>query len=130
MRKKFHKLTKEAETKQKSSFFFKNDAFLRIRNWFPFQGRFPRARLQANRTLVRKTLSHDVTILVFLPFREGAKKMDFLLVLFPQESPLHYNQFIKYQIFNMAIYHKQRNLYLCPSLFFTKTTNPPQCRNL
>ena len=94
-----------------------NDDFLRIRNWFPFQGRFPRARLQANRTLVRKTLSHDVTILVFLPFREGAKKMDFPLVLFPQESPLHYNQFIKYQIFNMAIYHKQRNLYLCLGLY-------------
>jgi len=51
--------------------------FLRIRNWFPFQGRFPRARLQANRTLIRKTLSHDVTILVFLPFRETPEKNGF-----------------------------------------------------
>ena len=28
-----------------------------------------------------------------------------------------YNQFIKYQIFNRAFYHKQRNLYLCLSPF-------------
>ena len=34
----------------------------------------------------------------------------------PQESPLHYNQFIKYQIFNVLFHHKQRNLYLCPVL--------------
>jgi len=34
--------------------------------------------------LVRKTLSHDVTFLVFLPLR---KKMDFPRVLIPKESP-------------------------------------------
>ncbi len=34
---------------------------------------FPQARLRANRTLVRKTLSHDVTILVFLPFADRRK---------------------------------------------------------
>ena len=39
-------------------------------------------------------------------FRDGAKEMDFPHVLFPQESPLHYNQLIKYQIFNVAIDHK------------------------
>ena len=60
-----------------------NDDFLCIGNWFPFQGRFPRARLLTNMMLVRKTLSHDVTFFVFLPFHEGAKKMDFPLVLSP-----------------------------------------------
>ena len=36
-------------------------------------GRFPRARLRANTMLVRKTLSHDVTFLVFLPFRDTSR---------------------------------------------------------
>ncbi len=99
----FIRIEKEAGTKQKSSFFLlkENDDFCIYEIDFRSEGRFPRARLQLN------------------CFSRGpAKKMDFPLVLFPQELPLHYNQFIKYQIFNMAIYHKQRNLYLCLSLFF------------
>ena len=34
------------ETKNRRLYEKKNDDFWRIRNWFPFQGRFPRARLQ------------------------------------------------------------------------------------
>ena len=37
-------------------------------------GRASVAQLRDNRTLVRKTLSHDVTLLVFLPFRESPEK--------------------------------------------------------
>jgi len=49
-------------------------------------------------------------------FHDGAKKMDFPLVLFPQESPLYYNQFIKYQILiRRFIINKEAYTYVSAS---------------
>ena len=37
------------------------------------------------------------------------------VTLFPQEFPLHYNQFMQYPIFNIAFYRKSSNFHFCPS---------------